>query len=163
MFGQELQEQILHEQNGSGRLTEAEAGGNEKGQEKKQKERRKAKESCGCQERKKEEKEFPPEKKGGWTMKKQRQGEADNPGPWDEEVDSEEDVMPALIQEEDSDIEYDWQEMQDDTNEDNDAEKTRKATIEGVWRPGPFGMVHDGGGRPTRQPGKPARPAPSNH
>ena len=47
--------------------------------------------------KKKKEKESPPEKKGGWTMKKQRQGEADNPGPRDDEVDSEEDVMPALI------------------------------------------------------------------
>ena len=84
-------------------------------------------------------------------MKKQRQGEADNPGPWDEEVDADEEAMPALIQMEDSDVEYDWQEMQEDTNEDSDAEKTRKATIEGVWRPGPFGMVHDGGGRPLQE------------
>lgn len=42
-------------------------------------------------------------------MKKQRQGEADNPGPWNEESDSDGDVIPALIEEEDSDAENDMQ------------------------------------------------------
>lgn len=65
--------------------------------------------------------DLPPEELGSWDIKKQRQGEADNPGPERNEVDSDDDEMPALVQEEDSDLETgfrgDEDESEDETNE----------------------------------------------
>ena len=57
-----------------------------------------------------EEKSYPPEKNGSWVMKEQREGEADNPGPWHEEIDSGGDVISTLTEDEDSDFEFEIQE-----------------------------------------------------
>ena len=79
--------------------------------------------------KKKREKDFPPEKKGRWTRKEQRQGEADNPGPTSQEVFSDDEDIPALIQEEESELEEcDWTEDSDE--EDSEAEFERhRATL----------------------------------
>ena len=59
---------------------------------------------------------FPPEKKGSWTRKEQRQGEADNP--MDKEADSDDEDMPTLIQEEESEWEEgDWTDTDGDESE----------------------------------------------
>ena len=56
----------------------------------------------------------PPEKQGSWDIKKERQGEAENPGPEEQEVDSDGEEMPTLIQDDDSEVE---------TEDDNEKEE----------------------------------------
>ena len=67
--------------------------------------------------KRKREEELPPEKKGSWTRKEQRQGEADKPGPGSEEVDSDGDCIPSLIEEEDSDEECSVADSEEDDSE----------------------------------------------
>ena len=58
---------------------------------------------------------WPPEKQGSWDIKKQGQGEAENPGPEKQEVDSNGEEMPTLMQEEDSELE-----IEDETEEEEE-------------------------------------------
>ena len=60
-------------------------------------------------------------------MKKQRQGEADNPGPGNGEADSDGEVMPALIYEEDNEVETVHEE--DDEEESDNEREWRGRTV----------------------------------
>ena len=71
--------------------------------------------------RKRKKKKRAPEKKGEWTIKRQRQGEADNPGPYNHEMDSDEERMPALIENYDSDLDevrFEQLNQEDDESQD---------------------------------------------
>ena len=100
-----------------------------------------------------EENDFPPEKKGSWTMKEQRQGEADNPGPGNEEVVSDGDAMPALIQEEDSELEAAPDETDAKESDDDTGWRSRKAERDNVKAEAKTTGENDSGG------GKPKLPA----
>lgn len=77
-------------------------------------------EANGKQIHEKKKRDFALEKKGKWSIKRQRQGEADNPGPSNFDSDSEGETMPALIQEEESEPEEYRADRTDDEESDDD-------------------------------------------
>ena len=59
-------------------------------------------------------------------IKEQRQGEADNPGPIEQDNDSEEEDMPALVQEEDSELEAVPEDVDEDESDDEGERRNRE-------------------------------------
>ena len=66
-----------------------------------------------------------PEKKGSWDIKRQRQGEADNPGHESQETNSDDEEMPALVQE-DSELDLAFDEIEEEESEDEFDDHNRK-------------------------------------
>ena len=66
-----------------------------------------------------------PEKKGSWDIKRQMQGGADNTGPESQETKSDEEEMPALVQE-DSELDLAFDEIEEEESEDEFDDHNRK-------------------------------------
>ena len=79
-------------------------------------------------------KDGPLKKQGSWDIKKQRQGEADNPGPERQErnCDSDGEEMPTLVWEENNETETEVEENLEEESDD-DIGSERKERAQAMW------------------------------